>query len=164
MTLRLYLETTTFNWFFDERPGHEDVVRLFEAVKAGQFVGYTSRYVTDELDEAPEPKRSNMLNLIEDYGIISLDYSDKAEFLASKYVAAGIVPASKVYDGIHIAVASIHELDVIVSYNFHHINRNKTTSLTAVVNVREGYPPIYIYTAEEVLKHGGGNGDGSDRG
>ena len=35
--LKLYLETTTFNWFFDERKGHEDVVRLFEAVKAGQL-------------------------------------------------------------------------------------------------------------------------------
>ena len=36
--LRLYLETTVFNYYFDEdRPGHEDVLRLFEAIKAGKY-------------------------------------------------------------------------------------------------------------------------------
>ena len=65
--LRLYLETTVFNYFFDERKGHEDVVKLFEAIKAGKFKGYTSQYVIDELKRANEPKRTNMLSLIKDY-------------------------------------------------------------------------------------------------
>ena len=40
--LKLYLETTVFNFYFDEdRPGHEDVLRLFEAIKAGEFEAYT---------------------------------------------------------------------------------------------------------------------------
>ena len=64
--LRLYLETTVFNYYFDtDRDGHEDVVRLFEAIGAGRYEGYASWYVTDELREAPEPKRSAMLSLIE---------------------------------------------------------------------------------------------------
>ena len=68
--LRLYLETTVFNYYFDtDRDGHEDVVRLFEAIGAGRYEGYASWYVTDELREAPEPKRSAMLSLIEQYGI-----------------------------------------------------------------------------------------------
>ena len=67
--LRLYLETTTFNWFFDERPGHVEVVKLFESVKAGKFIGYTSEYVAEELKKAEEPKRTNMLSLIDRYGI-----------------------------------------------------------------------------------------------
>ena len=50
--LKLYIETTTFNWYFDERPEHEEVVRLFEAIRAGQFARYTSQYVTDELRRA----------------------------------------------------------------------------------------------------------------
>ncbi|MBQ2617548.1 MAG: hypothetical protein IJF90_11890 [Synergistaceae bacterium] len=78
-TLKLYLETTTFNWFFDERKGHEDVVRIFEAVRDGRFAGYTSKYVTDELDKAEEPKRTNMLSLIDEYGIIMLSPRTGAE-------------------------------------------------------------------------------------
>lgn len=149
--LRVYFETTTFNYFFDERKGHEDVVKLFDAVKAGRFIGYTSRYVTDELDDAPEPKRNNMLALIEDYGIILLEYSTEADRLARKYIADGAVPKSQFYDSLHIAVASINEIDFIVSYNFHHINRNKTRAKTALINMADNYKPIIICTAEEVL-------------
>ena len=48
--LRLYLETTVFNYYFDKnRPGHYDVVRLFVAVEAGLFYAYTSEYVIQEL-------------------------------------------------------------------------------------------------------------------
>jgi len=42
--LRLYLETTMFNYYFDsERDGHSATVKLFEAIGAGEYVGYTSR-------------------------------------------------------------------------------------------------------------------------
>jgi len=83
--IRLYLETTVFNYFFDvERPGHEDVVRLFEVIKAGEIRAYTSRYFTDELERAQEPKKSKMLSLIEAFpfryagvifaGLLIVDY------------------------------------------------------------------------------------------
>ena len=37
--LRLYLETTVFNYFFDERKGHENVVKLFEAIRPLSSMG-----------------------------------------------------------------------------------------------------------------------------
>jgi hypothetical protein len=57
-----YLETTTFNYFFDEaRDGHIVTVAFFEAVRRGEIEAYTSQYVIGELQAAAEPKRSNML-------------------------------------------------------------------------------------------------------
>jgi hypothetical protein len=48
-----------FNCYFDtERDGHADAVRMFEAVGAGKYEGYTSDYATLEPEEAPEPKQS----------------------------------------------------------------------------------------------------------
>lgn len=36
--LKLYLETTVFNYYFDEdRAGHEDVLKLFEAIRAEKY-------------------------------------------------------------------------------------------------------------------------------
>ena len=68
--LRLYLETTVFNYYFDEdRPGHEDVLMLFEAIQSGRFEVYTSDLVVRELEKAQEPKRSQMLSLIEDINL-----------------------------------------------------------------------------------------------
>ena len=66
--LRLYLETTVFNYYFDEdRQGHEDVIKLFEAIRAGEFEVCTSELVVRELEKARESKRGKMLVLTEDY-------------------------------------------------------------------------------------------------
>ena len=153
--LRLYLETTVFNYYFDsDREGHSDVVRLLEAIVAGQFRGYASDYVLDELMAAPEPKRSNMLNLVEQYGIITLESSAEAEHLSETYIKMGIIPTSHPVDSLHIAVASVYRLDCIVSYNFAHINRDKTRIRTTTINNDAGYGGIIICTAKEVLNNG----------
>ncbi|MDR1328039.1 MAG: hypothetical protein LBK23_00350, partial [Oscillospiraceae bacterium] len=73
--MKLYLETTMFNYYFDsDRDGHADTVRLFEAVGRGAYEGYTSEYVILELQSAPEPKRSDMLSLIEKYSVAVLAF------------------------------------------------------------------------------------------
>ena len=152
--LRLYLETTVFNYYFDEdRPGHEDVLRLFEAIKAGKYKAYTSEFVAKELEKAPEPKRSGMLALIEKYEIKSLSSNHKVENLGELYIERGIIPASHLFDSLHVAMASVYELDCIISYNFHHINREKTRILTASIHKEEGYSGIIITDAKEVLNH-----------
>ncbi|MBQ3403022.1 MAG: PIN domain-containing protein [Synergistaceae bacterium] len=148
------METTVFNYYFDEdRPGHEDVLRLFEAIRAGEFEAYTSGLVVEELEKAKEPKRSKMLSLIEEYKPKNLENSSETKRLGRLYVEKGVIPASHIFDSLHIAIASVYELDCIVSYNFHHINRNKTRLMTASINREEGYSGIMIVTAEEVLNH-----------
>lgn len=150
--LRLYLETTVFNYYFDtDRNGHEDVVRLLEAIGAGRYEGYASWYVTDELREAPEPKRSAMLSLIEPYGIAVLESTSEAARLAEIYLKTEIIPSSYRLDSLHVVAASVYKLDCVVSYNFRHINRDKTRILITNVNNTEGYGGVVICTAKEVL-------------
>jgi len=43
--LKVYLETTLFNFFFDtDRDAHAATVKLFEEIRAGKHEGYT-RYM-----------------------------------------------------------------------------------------------------------------------
>ena len=150
----MYLETTVFNYYFDEdREGHEDVVKLFEAIKAGDFEVYTSELVVRELEKAQEPKRGKMLALIEDYRPKILENSDNVKRLGQLYIEKGVIPASHLFDSLHIAMASVYELDCIISYNFHHINRNKTRIMTANINKEEGYGEVIIAVAKEVLNY-----------
>ena len=149
--LKIYLETTVFNYYFDDREGHDDVLKLFKAIEAGEFEAYTSNYVMDELNNAPEPKRSNMIALATKHDITVLDSSDKVRRLNRLYIERGAIPASQVYDSLHVAIASAFGLECIISYNFQHINRSKTKILTAVINREEGYNGIIIATAKEVL-------------
>ena len=141
-----------FNYYFDtEREGHDDVVRLFEAIRAGAYEGYASTLVTDELKRAPEPKRGDMLTLTGRYGIVILEPMPEVVRLARLYIENGIIPSSHLMDSSHVAMATVGRLDCVVSYNFHHINRNKTRTLTTAVNQDNGYNSVIICTAGEVL-------------
>jgi len=43
---KVYLETTLFNYYFDEdRDAHADTVRLFEDIAAEKYEAYTSAYI-----------------------------------------------------------------------------------------------------------------------
>ena len=152
---KIYLETTMFNYYFDkERDAHADTVTLFKEIQAGKYEAYTSLYVTDELGDADEPKRSSMLALITEYNINVLDVSDEARDLTDIYVNEGIIPIKYRYDGLHIACATVNDLEYILSLNFKHINKVKTKTMTSSINIREGYKPIIIAAPSEVIEYG----------
>lgn len=150
--LKLYLETTVFNYYFDiEREYHEDTVRLFEAIRVGEYEAFTSEYVAIELRNAPEPKRSKMLTLIDKYCITVFGFDTESTRLTNIYVQDGVIPERFRFDAAHIAMATIHGLDCVVSFNFQHINRLKTKNMTAFINLNEGYKPLTICTPMEVF-------------
>jgi predicted nucleic acid-binding protein len=146
------LETTIFNYYFDEeRDGHGDTVRLFEAIRNGEYEAYTSEYVMIELRNAKEPKQSNMLALPEKYDIAILCTDDETVRLANLYIQNRIIPLKYVFDAVHIALASINELDCVLSFNYKHINKLKTKRMVENINLIEGYKGITICTPMEVL-------------
>ena len=146
------METTMFNFYFDvDRDGHKDTFRLFEAIGAGEYEAYTSEYVMIELRDAKDPKKSNMLSLTEKYGIVILDIDAESERMTDLYIQNGVIPAKYRIDASHVASASVHELDCVLSFNYKHINKLKTKRMIEVVNLNEGYKAITICTPMEVL-------------
>jgi len=151
---KIYLETTLFNYYFDEdRENHPDAVRLFKDIATGKYEAYTSLYVVDELEKAPEEKRDRMIALIEQYGITALALNDEAERLADTYVEQGVIPQKYRTDGVHIAVAAVNDLDLIISMNFQHIVKRKTKIGTGSINALNGYRAVEICTPMEVNDH-----------
>jgi hypothetical protein len=125
---------------------------FFKAIKNGEIEPYTSSYVVEELEDAPEPKRSDMTGLIEEYNIKVLYASEEIDALAGKYIAQNDgIPKSRATDAQHIASATVNSLDFCVSCNFKHINKKKTKNMVNYVNEREGYKPIFIARPEEVV-------------
>ena len=151
----VYLETTIFNFVFaDDAPEKTwATIKLFEEIEAGRYVPYTSDYVVDELSKASEPLRSNLLNLIGRYGIITLKARAEATRLARIYLGERAVPPSHPLDALHLAIAAVMEMDFMVSWNFRHIVRRSTILATAVINLREGYKPLGIFSPQEVINY-----------
>ena len=152
---KVYIETSVFNFVFaDDAPDKKnDALKLFTEIKAGLYEPYTSDYVLQELLRAAEPKQSQMVEMIKQYSMTFLEQSNEADRLANAYIAEGVVPERYFTDAVHIAVATVNDLDFIVSYNFQHIVKRKTMTMTESINIREGYKRIGIHSPTEVISN-----------
>jgi predicted nucleic acid-binding protein len=152
--MKIYLETTIFNYYFDvERDAHPATVLLFNEIKSGKFEPYTSLVVVRELEKAKEDKRNKMLSLISNFNIIVLPENDDAVSLANLYIENNIIGLRYLIDATHIALATVNNLDKIISLNFKHIVRDKTRIFTEYINKRNGYRSIEINSPMEIIDH-----------
>jgi predicted nucleic acid-binding protein len=150
---KLYVETTLFNYFFDkDRDAHAATVKLFKEITLGKYEPYTSTYVTDELENAAPEKRDKMIGLIKEYGIAVLAPNDETMRLAELYIVEGIIPKRYLTDSLHIAIATVNDLDMIVSMNFQHIVKRKTKIGTGNINALNGYRTVEICSPMEVIE------------
>ena len=152
----IYLETTIFNFpFADDAPQYRsDTLKLFAEIKAGNYRPLTSVYVTRELESATDALREDRLRLIHEYGVEVIPASNEAERLARLYIAEGVIPEKFLSDALHIAAATVADLDFIGSLNFRHIVKRKTIIETEIVNAREGFRRVLFHSPAEVIDHG----------
>jgi hypothetical protein len=73
--------------------------------------------------------------------------------LADTYIKKGIIPLKFRDDALHIATATVNNLDFVVSYNQGHIVKTKTMIGAGLTNLREGYRQIGLSTPTEVLEY-----------
>jgi predicted nucleic acid-binding protein len=153
--LKVYLETTLFNFYVDTSKGyaHESTVALFKEIAAGKYEAFTSDYAIDELEWAKKEKHDKMMRLLTEYNIKVLVPDVNASKLAGLYVAEGVIPQKYVTDGLHIAVATVYGLDMIISMNFQHIVKRKTLKMTSAINILSGYQAIEIYSPMEIIEN-----------
>ena len=92
------------------------------------------------------------MDLIDKYNIQELLLDEASRQLAIKYIKEGIIPAKYQDDALHIAIASVNEMDLLLSWNFQHIVKLKTKRESVGVNMLMGYGSIEIYTPREVVE------------
>jgi hypothetical protein len=66
-------------------------------------------------------------------------------------VAEKVIPAKFRTDGLHIAIATVNDLDMIISMNFQHIVKHKTIKMTGHINTMNCFRAIEIYSPMEVV-------------
>jgi predicted nucleic acid-binding protein len=151
---KVYIETTIFNRYLeDHREYFAETRQLFEKIKTNEIEAYTSTYVIEEIDKAPEPKRENMLAIIKQFNITVLGIDQQASDLADIYLEMGVIPPKFRLDAVHIAMAAVHNMDCIISLNFNHINKLKTKTATEIINKMKGYNNPFICAPMEVIEH-----------
>ena len=153
--LRLYLETSVINFAIDNRNPRERAVtlQLFDEIKKGEHEAFVSEAVIAEIDKAPEEIAVKLRDVIKQLNPEELAITQETQTLADKYIEERIIPAKYKGDALHIAAASVNDLDIIISWNFEHIVKHKTRVEVAGINILMGYKSIDICTPQEVVKN-----------
>jgi hypothetical protein len=149
---RIYVDTSVLGGCFDPEfaPWSNNLMQDF---RAGRFQPVLSEVTAAEVATAPEPVRAlhaELLGLPADV----LPVTTETLALLAAYEAKGILGQRFRNDMLHIALASIADVDVLVSWNFRHIVRLDKIRLFGSVNLELGYKPLSIYSPREAATHG----------
>lgn len=142
--LKIYLDTSVPNAYFDDRNlFRKEITRKFWK-NLKDYEAFVSGVVIKEIEDiGDKEKKKELLALIGEFNTLSSNDKD-IRALAEEYIVRGIIPLKHIEDAIHIAVASFHGLDVLVSWNFEHIVKLKTKREVNVINVLLGYNQLEI--------------------
>ncbi len=153
---KLYLETSVWNFCFaDDAPDRKlATLQFFEQIKLGAYDIFISNMVVEEIAEATVRKRELLFHLLAEYQPHKLAIRDTVLELAHQYLTQGALPVVAEADAIHAAVATVHELDALISWNLKHLaNLNKMAKINAV-NLACGYTKkLELITPLEVINN-----------
>ena len=143
MKKRIHLETTVVS-YLTAKPsrdimvaGHQDATREVWPHLYSKYGSYISALVFEEAGKG-DPSQAHMrLAAIESFPMLDVD--EEARFLAEKIILRKAVPAEYPEDALHIAVAAVNGMEVILTWNFAHLNNPFTRKLVRQVVEGEGY-------------------------
>jgi predicted nucleic acid-binding protein len=146
---RIYLDTSVIGGYYDSE-FEEDTRILFEKIKLEQFHVVLSDITEGELQEAPEMIRNLFIELSARLAT-KIELTEEAVQLADTYLAEKVVGKTSRVDCFHIALATIHQVDILVSWNFKHIVNVQRIRGYNAVNMKLGYPTIDIRSPKEII-------------
>ena len=120
----------------------------------GRYRTVLSEVVAAEVEGAPRNVRRIYAEIAAMPKTELLEVTEEAIALSTVYVERKIVTPRYYDDGTHIALASIAEVDLVVSWNFKHIVHQEKIRQFNAVNLELGYKPLQIYSPREVTHYG----------
>ena len=137
----VYIETTIPSFYFEIRSEPEMVARknwTREWWKSYRHLyrNATSEAVIAELEEGDFESKEKTLLLLAD--IPSLDVPDEIADIIDVYLDNHLMPRERLGDALHLALASFHKCDFLLTWNCRHIaNANKYEHIR-IINSRLG--------------------------
>ena len=149
MKLRVYLDTSVFSAYYDERVPQRMVETEDFWKGLDRFELSISELTKEELAQTPDAdKRQKLDKLAKPFTILAVNREMKD--LAQMYLDANIFTAVMFNDALHVAVAVLERQDVLLSWNFKHLVNRRRRAMISEVNISKGLPTIEILAPPEI--------------
>ncbi len=152
MEKRVYVETTIPSFYFEIRADPEmaarrEWTRTWWDGAVGRYELVTSVAVVEELSRGDFPARDDCLQLVRHLPLLPVE-AGVAEIVQT-YVARGVMPRHPAGDALHLALASHHCCDFLVTWNCRHLaNANKFDHIRRVNTMLGLFVPALVTPLE----------------
>ena len=153
---RVYIEPTVISHLV-ARPSNDVILASWQRASQQLWEDYADRFefvispiVRAEIQRGDPTAAQQRLETVSRLRI--LDTFPEADILAQKLLNAGAVPRNSLTDAQHIAIATVHSVEYLASWNHKHIvNENKREHISQVCQAA-GFQPITICTPVELME------------
>ena len=152
----VYIETTIPSFYHEERDDAEAVARRIWTrrwwdQRRERYELVTSPATLAELDQAPEPKRSRALGILA--GIPTVDILPCIDDIVAHYIERRLMPTDPVGDALHLALASYHQCNFLLTWNCQNLANAAKFHHIRVVNNLLGLDVPILTTPAQLLGH-----------
>lgn len=155
MTETIYIETSILG-HLTARPSQNvilianmEITRQWWEDHKHKFDLYISQIVLDEVAQGDQEIANKRLELVKDFPLLNIDQS--AKNLALTFLNQSNLPPKASDDALHIAIATIYELDYLLTWNCKHIANAQIQRKLAQISLDFGYKLPILCTPYELI-------------
>jgi hypothetical protein len=152
--MRIYIESTIPS-YLASRPARDllqaarqQMTKDWWDLKRQKHELFTSQIVLDEIAEGERLMANRRLKIMS--GIPVLDLTTEAADLTRQILDSGLVPAKVDADAAHIALATVHQMDILLTWNCRHIANVEIQARLRRLVEAESYELPAICTMDEL--------------
>jgi predicted nucleic acid-binding protein len=160
---RVYLETTIVS-YLTSRPSRDLVIAARQEITREWWEEHRQRYelcisqfVLDEAGDGDPDVARRRLSLLS--ALPLLEITEQVVELGEKFLQEGILPRRAATDAFHIATATVHEMDVLLTWNCAHLANAELLGDIARTVRGFGYEPPVVCTPDELMGEPNPTGD-----
>ena len=156
-----YIETSVVS-YLTARPTADLVAAAWQKVtldwwetRRSRFALYTSEVTLQEAGRGDPDALARRLAALTDVPLLPI--TNAVDSLANELVRKAVLPARALNDALHVAVAAVHGVDYLLTWNYRHLDNAETKPAVRDTCKRHGYDAPEICTPRELM---GGVEDG----
>ncbi len=151
----VYIETSILG-YLTARPSRDiivaaniEITREWWEFRRNDFILYTSEAVLEEVTKGNTAIASQRLDILRDFPLLALN--EAAQGLAKQFLTRSNLPPKAKVDAIHIAAATVHGMDYLLTWNCKHIANAQIQRKLAEISIDFGYELPILCTPNELL-------------
>lgn len=152
MKPKVYIETSIPSFYYESRT-EPDMVARREWTRqwwhraADNYLLVTSEAVLEELETGDYPNKDMSLGLVDSLPLIPFEI--EISEIVETYIRHKVMPANPVGDALHLALASFHKCEFLLTWNCRHLaNANKFGHIRRVNAMLAMYTPLLVTPLE----------------